>query len=321
MEMLKSFTSKDFLYEFEQKYIEHKISYDSESMEIFDKYRKIENIFNKYPIKTNLNEDEITSILLGNAHPVLKKVFKHSGHVISNINLFEKFDENCGETYFSERTECHPFQLFCLSNSYNLKKMKKFEDYYGYNFINNTTLQTLKFHHHFQVGLKKLSVDEVFNSFKPFNSLVMIDPYLLSHSENRLKLVDFLRNILPQRSKSKIFLDLITVQNNDEAFFSNQCLQLQTAIESQKNQFNLLEIELNIHSVPSYVMHDRNYIGNGFIINMGHGLESLKDNKDSDIRMESILEDNALQKIVDKVTLYKKHIKTVGDNPIWKIDN
>lgn len=318
MKYLKSFLDKDFLYGFEKEYLQSMLSFDKTSLKLRESLIKLERILFFENITSNFHKDEIEEILMGTEHPILKSLLKISGHVEIKNDLFNGFELEANADRFITRVGGKPFQLYAFSDQFSLKKLNKYREYYGYQFFNLESIQSIEFNKIYQVGLEEGVSTEIIKHFKPYNSLIFIDPYILSNEKNTSKFLNLIQSIFPSRLRIPFYLDIITNIQSDQKFFDTQLSKLKDLLKELSEKYNTQYV-LNVHIVS--LTHDRCYIGNGFLVSMGHGLESLKSVKDSSIDYKNILDVNTISFIKDKLLFYKKLIKNKGDNPIWKVLN
>lgn len=318
MQRTKAYVSNGFLNDFEKEYINLKSSFDFLNQKL-EKFDSLYLFLVKSSIHSEINEGDLKNYLMTNNNPVIKSLLKNRTDIKIEKDLFNELTKGNSEEFINSLASRSIIEIFCLNKELSNKKLKTLSSQYGTHFLNVDIIENLKIREDFQVGNRQLDIERVFNSFKPFNTLIIIDPYLLDKMDSQNKLVNLLRNIMPQSPKSKVYLDLIT-KNIENYAVREKFLANLKEIEADFN----VQIRYKIHEISSEYLHDRNYLSNNYIINFGHGLEAFKDKKDSDIRIETIFSksDNSdfVKKITDKLFYYKNKIKTgLGENPLWKI--
>lgn len=319
MKYLKSFIDKDFFYSFEKESLRLRNSFALDDISFKNTvFSRLEALVFFEEIISNFQEDDIKNILLGNENPLLKSLLKMTGHIQIQENLFEGFELEATADQFIATQNEHPFQLYALNDKFSSKKIKKYREYYGYHFLNLESLHSIEFNKNYQSVVDDYDLIEVSQYFKPFNSLVFIDPYILSNEKNTSQLLNLLASIFPERLRLPFYIDIITTVKSDQKYFDTQLSKLKSLLNdlSEKSKTRYL---LNVHLLSDSLLHDRNYFGNGLLINMGHGLQVLQNKSDSAIKYYNTLHPEIIETIKKQLLVYEKYIVNVGDNPIWNL--
>jgi len=329
MSKMKSYVDKEFLFEFQDTYLEMiRNPFDSKSEDQLAKLQNISKALRASDVWHTLDKDELLSIIKGEDHPFLKLVLKDGQSVSYDQDLFEQFEELDGKTYFSKAKHKDPFQSFYLPNRFEKKKTRRYTEYFGHHFITTSQIPELAFIKQFHLGEKERPdvVQRVYNTFRPFNALVIIDRYFLNKDD---LFPNFLNGVFAngKRLKQDVYIDVICDQDQfDKALGERRISMLENALNTIKSAHGLANIVLKVHHVRSAVFHDRYVIGNGFMIHLGHGMEAFKQPNDteSSVTFRSVLhhddEASAITTIVSKLQKLKKAIGNLSsDNPIWRI--
>lgn len=320
MKKIEAYVSKDFLNSFADAFLNTRDKYDDESDQLFNKYSTIKKLFRDSELIIDIQREELLEIFKTSdvKSMFLKSILKENFSSLIPYNLVLKLKEKDGKIFFDSLEDNFPYRVFFLDDTFVDKKISQYERYYGYKFIKIDDIKKIRIREDYQVGLKQLDLSYIQNVFKYFNSIVIIDPYVLKTKE---RLLDLIRGVLPIKPKSIIYMDLIIPRVDVPSDLERFVLE----IKELEADFDLT-IDLKIHESSKDKMHDRYYITNNVIVNFGHGLEFQSDNKDSNVRIESIFSstDNRsyMEIIFDKLSFYKKVFGVeLGNNPIWKILN
>lgn len=320
MKKIEAYVSKDFLNSFADAFLNTRDKYDDESDRLFNKYSTIKKLFRDSELIIDIQREELLEIFKTSdvKSMFLKSILKENFSSLIPYNLVLKLKEKDGKIFFDSLEDNFPYRVFFLDDTFVDKKISQYERYYGYKFIKVEGIKNLRISEDYQVGLKNLDLSYIQDVFKYFNSILIIDPYALKSKE---RLLDLIENILPSKPKSIIYMDLIIPRVDVPSDLERFVLE----IKELEADFDLT-IDLKIHELSKDKMHDRYYITNNVIVNFGHGLEFQSDNKDSNVRIESIFSstDNRsyMEIIFDKLSFYKKVFGVeLGNNPIWKILN
>jgi len=320
MRKIESYISKDFLDIFIDNLLKLQMSFDDDADQLLNKYSAINTLFRKSTISIDIQKEELVEIFKNsNVKSIfLKSILKENFSSLIPYNLALKLKENDGKEFFDSLEDDFPYRLFFLDDTFIDKKIAQYERYYGYKFVKIDHIKKLRIREDYQVGLKQLKLNYIHDVFKYFNSIVIIDPYAL---KNRVRLLDLINKILPNKPKSIIYIDIIIPPVDIPSDLQRFMLE----VEDFQSKFDLI-IDLKVHVTSKAKMHDRYYITNNVIVNFGHGLEYQSDAKDSQIKIESIFSrtDNRcyMQIIYDKLSFYKNIFGAdLGNNPIWKVLN
>ncbi|WP_293955617.1 MULTISPECIES: hypothetical protein [unclassified Sphingobacterium] len=320
MRRIKTYVSKKFLFDFESEYIRYRVNIDPDDR-TFERFDLTYRVLSDSEMKIAIEESELKEVILGETNPVVKMLLKKRSDAHIDPNIFEGINVRNGQDYFDDGSERYPIKLYCVDGILTEKNIKQYMGYYGYAFLDISQIKRLKVREEYQIGINKLDKQAIYNSFNPYHSLIIIDPYLFDKYENQQQLYELIANILPAKAKTSVYIDLVTKRTDDNKFKK----KFEESIEGLKTATGV-DLILKTHEISAVHLHDRNYIGNNFIVNFGHGLEALKDKKESDIRVETLFSrtDNKdfMQKLIEKLTYYKDILNTdLGENPIWKVVN
>jgi len=331
MNRIRTYITKSFIDEYRDGFLEAYSKAITEPSK-FEKYIAINELLGKSEWFIDLTESDINELIRNPKYEFIKKeIKKNSGAFEDRRFNLEHIKNRDGQFFFQEENHRVPFQLFLLPNDWPEKKIRKYKAYYGYEFLQGERIENLSVDKHYGVGSKKLDAEQLYQDLNIFNSLILIDPYLLEKSDNTSQqvVIGFLKEIISKTSKANIYIDLITSKPKPPSKFADDkgynILKEKFAnhLREIQNEYNIPEIRHKIHTIQESIQHDRTYIGNTFIATFGHGLEALKDRKDSEIRIDYLYsrQDNNdfIGRVKDKLKFYKGKIEDVGDNPIWKI--
>lgn len=329
MPKMKSYVYKEFLFEFQDTYLEMiRNPFDSKSEDQLAKLQNISKALRASDVWHTLDKNELLKIIRGEDYPFLKLILKDGPSVSCDQALFEQFEELDGKTFFSKAKHKIPFQSFYLPNRFDRKKTRRYTEYFGHHFITTSQIPELAFIKQFHLGEKDRPdvIQRVYNTFKPFNALIIIDRYFLNNHD---LFPDFLDGVFANGKglKQDVYIDIICNRRQfDKAFGERKISKLENALKDIKSAHGLANIFFKIHDVGSTVFHDRYVIGNGFMIHLGHGMEAFKQQNDteSSVTFRSVLhhDDEAptIANIASKLQKLKKAIGNLNsDNPIWKI--
>ncbi|MGJ1410139.1 hypothetical protein ACR78Z_10715 [Sphingobacterium thalpophilum] len=318
MSRIKTYVSKKFLFDFESEYIKLKMAFDPEDR-TFEKFDSAYLVLSDSEMRLGMDESDLKGIISEGGNPLLKMLLKKRSDVCIDPHVFDGITDRNGQDYFGEGADRFPIELYCIDGILTEKNIKQYTGYYGYTFLDIAQLKRLKIKEEYQIGINKLDHQAIYDAFNPYHSLIIIDPYLFDKYENQQQLFQLITNILPQKAKKGVHIDVITKRLDDHKFkkrFEDNIADLTSETK--------VGIHLKIHEVAAMYLHDRNYIGNNFMVNFGHGLEAMKDKRDSDIRVDTLFSrtdnKNFMQKLIEKLAFYRNIIKTdLGKNPIWKV--
>lgn len=161
--------------------------------------------------------------------------------------------------------------------------------------------------------------------FLPFNSVVIIDSYILGDKSNQKinkNLVPFLQNLLEDKNKSNISLTILTYnlgqdKNSSTNFFKAEKEKAKRKIQLLNSKFALYKVDFSIVKMPKdflsdFEFHDRLVYTNYSILEVGKGFNLSKNFEKSGHRSNSQI---LSETIFDKYTYnrIKNHLKMMSE--------